>query len=75
MWQLATAIAAVRVLTDLMKRLMPNLTAREIQALVLVFSVGGGFLVAGAGDVRTLVTAIGAVFAGAIAFYEILQKR
>jgi hypothetical protein len=74
MWQLATAIAAVRLVTDLAKRLDPKLTGRSVQVLVLALSVGAAFLVAGPGDLKALITAIGAIFAGAIAFYSVVSK-
>jgi hypothetical protein len=69
------AIAAVRVMTDIIKRSWPTLTTRGVQAVVLGLSIGGGFLVSGVTDVALLLKVIGAIFAGAMCFYEVVSKH
>ena len=71
--KLTAAIAAVNVVTGIVKPLVPRMAGRWTQALALGLSAGAAFAVAGTGDAWTIVGYTLAIFGGAVAAHKVLK--
>lgn len=74
---LGIAIAAVKVVVDIIKAAAPTLQGRWTQIIVLVLSIAAGLLIfRGMGfDVPAYVQTILAIFGGAVAADQVLKKE
>ena len=67
-------ILVVKVVVDILKSKFPSLTGRTTQIIVLGLSIIGALYAAGCGDIAQMLTAIGAIFAGAIAADQVTKR-
>lgn len=69
------AIAAVKIVVDMVKFILPDLSGRTTQLVVAGLAVLAGLLLAGYADPLALIQAIGAIFSGAIAADQVLKRE
>lgn len=69
------AIGVVKVAVDLLKAVIPGLTGRRTQLAAFVLACGAAYLAVGGFDnIEAYVTAIGTIFAGALAADQLIKK-
>ena len=69
------ASIAVRLAVDFIKSKFPTIGSRGIQICVALLSVGAALVFTNGNVTEVFWTAAGAVYAGAIAFYELFSKQ
>lgn len=72
--KIAILIPAVKVLVDIIKGFVPNISGRWTQLVVLGLAIPAGIYAAGTTDISALLTAILAVFGGAIAADQVIRR-
>jgi ABC-type glucose/galactose transport system permease subunit len=76
--EVGSAIVAVRFVMDGIKKVFPTMSALGIQVGVLILSIIASVILGfinGKPDITLMVGNIAAIFAGAITFYSVVQKR
>ncbi len=73
--KIVIAIAGVKLVTDVMKNFIPQLKGRYTQFIVLGLSIIGAVYATGITDIPVLISAVGAIFSGALAADQILKKK